>query len=313
MKDMEDNYKQRIPLEKIDFINCRYKLSKNKTDERLEKSIGQNGIIDPPVLIDSGRKYTILCGHNRLFIARKLGMDAVNAIVIEKATAESLIKSAILKVFNNELGPVGKAKLIILLRDDFKFDNHILCGVAEKIEMPREVIETDILKRILNMPSSLKDYLDFKDINIKIIRSILGLPDEGIEILDRWLFHATMRTNVFKSIISCIIDIHKRDKTFEEIKKIDPETFDDRRRRENYIHNRILQIRYPEYTAMKERADKIIKDICNTGVFVDFPEYFEGDSIDLRITVKKRDRAEGLKKILEKINTEEIQKLLDLL
>ena len=306
--------KLKISLNEIDLENRYYKLSRNLTDEKLKRSISACGIIEPPVLLERNNRYIIITGHNRISAAAGLGIQSIDSTVIKQLDYDILANCAVIKCYRNEIGPVGRARLIIIIRKDFNPEKESMLKLARDIELPAEFINDPVLPdRILNLPDGLKDYLDYKDISIKTIKNILRLPDESIIKLNEWVSGITLRANIFKNIIEYLIDIYKKNKSLELISEIDLSSIDDRRLRETYLHDRIFKLRYPQYSDRKEKSDGIIKYFNSMGFKIESPQYFEGEDIALRFLINKRDDLCLLGERLKNINMDDIKKLLELL
>jgi hypothetical protein len=314
MINLSEFQKQQIPLREIDLENNYYKLSRNIIDEKLERSISACGILDLPLLLEKDDKFIITNGHNRLGIISRLGIPSIYAIIIKELNYEILVNNALLKFYTNQIGPVGRLKLFSILKNDFNPGKEYMLRLAKIFELPVELInDTGLLDRVINLPERLKDYLDFRDINLKIIKNVLRLPDDAVQKLNEWSADMTIRTNIFKNITEYLLDIYKREKTRAQICEIDLSAIDDRRSREVFLHDQLFKTRYPEYSKLKEKADDIIKHFNSRGFKINFPEYFEGDEIELRLTVNKRDNLNHVEERLGNINIDDIKKLLELL
>ena len=306
--------KSKISLNKIDLENRYYKLSRNIINEKLERSISACGIIEPPLLLEKKNRYVIITGHNRINTAKQLGIKSIDSAVIKKLKYETLVNSSLLKYYRGEIGPAGRARLIIIIRKEFNPDTESMLRLAKIFELQAEFInDPGLSERILNLPDGLKDYVDYKDINIKTIKNILRLPDSAIQKLNEWVSDITLRANIFKNIIEYLIDIHKKDRSLKMIYDINPASIEDRRLREICLHDRLFKIRYPEYSELRERAGDIIKIFNGAGIKIDIPEYFEGEEIALHFPINKRDNLNLVEERLKNINMDDIKKLLELL
>jgi hypothetical protein len=187
------------------------------------------------------------------------------------------------------------------------------------MQLPADFLSADRLEKIISLPEPLKKYLDSKDIGFKIIKNILRLSEDICILLSNWVMDTGIRINIFKSIIDILVDITKINKENTDLSKlnridiISNISIDSTARKDEELYREIYKIRYPEYTEMKSKADKIVGDLSKNGLKIDFPKYFESDEIGILLTVNKRNNIEGFKKTLDQINTEGLKKLLDLL
>ena len=79
------------------------------------------------------------------------------------------------------------------------------------------------------------------------------------------------------------------------------------------LNDGIFCLRYPEFSRLKSKSDRIIDELSCKGLSIDFPEYFEKGSIALKLEInKKSDLSNELKKIIT-INSEKLKELISLL
>ena len=187
------------------------------------------------------------------------------------------------------------------------------------MQIPVDFIYADQFEKVLSLGEPLKKYLDLKDIGFKIINNILRLPDEARILLSNWVIDAGIRVNIFKSIVDLVVDINKKNKTDKIpalLSRIDLSAGDsigNTARKDEALYSELFKIRYPEYTDIKLKAGKIITDLMKDGLEIDFPDYFERDEIGISLKINKRDNVEGFNKMLSRINTDALKRLLDLL
>lgn len=310
-----DNLAKSILLEEIDFKNRCFKISKNHIDDRFIKSIKNFGILEPPVLIKDEVKYTVLFGFNRLDALNKLGKKSINAVIIDRIDSELYIEYALLKCIRNEIGPAGKIKLISILTDHCSIEDKRLIALGERgFNIPEEfILSHSRIKAVNSLPEIIKDYIDLKDINFRLIKDLLKLPGEVISQIAVWIEYTGMRVNIFKRVLENLIDIYRRDNNLNQIKNIEFKLIEDRKERERCIYKHLFKIRYPEYSCLKQKANTIVEFYLERGILIDLPEYFEGDSINIIFRVKKGDDFKSFRKKLDYIDEEKIDDLLGML
>ncbi len=314
MTSCSEYQSQKISIKSIDLENEYYKLSKPVIDDALKKSIEAFGVLEPPLFLNKDKRYIILSGHNRLKILNQLDVEWVDSFITNDLSQNLFLKYSLLKSHRNEIGPIGKARLIQTLKYDLDTDTDTLLLVAKNINLPVEFIQRfELLDRLVELPKNLKDYLDLRDIGFKTIKRTLRLPGDAILLLDEWTRAANMRTNIFKSIVEYLFDINKRDKSLGKLKDIDLSSVEDRRHKEDLIYEAMFNIRYPEYSSLKKRADSIISEYKKKGFDIEFPRFFEGDEIELRVDINKKEGTGTIKDRLSKIDVEGLKELLEML
>ncbi|MFC1670515.1 hypothetical protein ACFL20_08985, partial [Spirochaetota bacterium] len=297
-------------LDKVDSINRYFKISRNIIDQSFYKSVKESGILEMPVLKKEEGKFVVIFGHNRIDYLRKLGFKHVNTVVVNEILPDDYIDYIKLKCYRNEIGPVGKVKLLSILRDHFNIeDGRLLREGSRGLDVPEGIILNSI-DRVIALPQNLKDYLDIRDIGFKIIRDLLSLPQKVLDIVSLWVDYSYMRVNVFKRIISMISDIFQRDGTIENILAVELKEIDDSRGKEEYILEQLYRIRYPQYSSMKNGADEIVKLFSREGVAVEYPDYLQGSMIKLSVNLQ---RGDNMNKLREKINKFDDERILELI
>ncbi|MCP4135721.1 MAG: ParB N-terminal domain-containing protein [bacterium] len=319
-----------VSLETIDLQNRDFKISRKHIDEKLERSIQNFGILEPILLLKekNREKYRVIFGFNRLDTLAKTGNTTVPAIIPENMEPGLYMRYLSVKSYRNEIGPAGKIKAVSILKEMLKAsqESHAiqksqfrkLCKTG--LNLPDEFIENESLIDSFNsLPPVLPDYFDSKDINFRAIKDTLKLPAEALMQLTQWLEWidpAGLRVNIFKGIIDLMTDIYRRDKNKTSIQISIPaehNNFTDRRKKEEYIYRELFKIRYPEYSAQKEKIDSIINEFASHGIAIKYPEYFEGETIDITLSVNKKEKSQQLKNKLEYIDNNKISLLLEML
>ena len=312
-----------ILVNEIDFSYDEFKISRPPGDERLRQSIHSAGLLEPPVLFKDNNLYRIIFGHNRLAVLKEMDSaesgSGVFCHIADQPDTDLFIRQASLKNYRGEIGPIGKIRFIRILREKFCSGEKNIISVAKNMQIPDDILNPEQIENILFLPESLKIYLDVKDIGFKIIKKILRLPGDFHILISRWVSESDIRVNIFKSIIDLVSDINKKDKMQPVLAEIDirlpaaSELTKSAVRKDEMLYRELFRRRYPEYTNIKLKADKIINDLVKPGIAIDFPEYFEKNEIGLLFRINKNDNVEGFSNVLAKIDLDSLRKLLELL
>jgi hypothetical protein len=304
-----------VLLNDINFDDRYFRISRDYIDQGLMASIRNFGVLDPPVVMQVSGKFRVVFGFNRLRILGNLGHEAVPAVILDRIEPEWYIKQVILKCQRNECGPVGRLKILVLLKDAFSVDSDRMAVIGEHgLHIPEDfIVNGSFLNSVMNLPDSVKRYIDCKDIQYKIIRRLADLPRYAIDSVAGWLDAGMLRVNIFKSIVDMIADICARDGNLSRIDIIQPDASADLKRWDDYLFERIYRARYPAYTSLKTKADDIVQHYSSRGIRIDYPPYFEGDSLKLTVTLQKRDNPDMIMKKMNAIDTAKLKELLDLL
>lgn len=319
---------EKVLLSDIDYENDFYKLSKNPPDGKLVTSIRNYGILDPPLLLrDTGSDQstgnshmpphgylTILFGHNRLRILRDLDYQSVDARVMDRIDPSTFLSYALLKNYRSAIGPIARIKLIAILKYTFNLDDGEIASICRSdLKVPDFFYRSyAVIQSVIGLPAELKDYIDNREIGYKVIKNLLALKRDDLSLLNSWIERINFRVNYFKDIVDFMVDIGKRSGGAGDLSSIDISTIEGRSEGEELVYREVFRIRYPEYSRMIAEADDIVRRMRRVGVDVDFPRYFEGSSITVKVSLEKGG-ADKLAELLEKIDRREIERLLDLL
>lgn len=308
------NALKNISLEDVDLEDRYFKISRNGIGDELRSSIRDFGVLDPPVLIDGGGRYRVMFGFNRIDVLRGMGIQSVDALVVPGVDPEFFINRALLKCLRNEAGPVGRLRLLTIM-SDLGTDGGRTREIAMKgLRVPAECAgDIPFLESVMALPGPVKDYLDRRDMQMRIIRDIVRLPGEAVAALSRWLSFEPMRVNIFRSVIDMLADIHDRDGDVRFVEGITPDGIRDRKEWEEYLHGSVFRARYPEYDSLKKEADEIARYFSSRGILLDYPRYFEGDRVGLTVTIGKRDDLESARKKINDADLSRLKRLLELL
>jgi ParB family chromosome partitioning protein len=90
--------------------------------EELERSIRQHGILQPLQLAELNGQLVLIDGLHRLYIAKKLGMKTVPAIIKPMTEDQLLITNLIMNRQRGKSNPAHEAKILAKLVDEYGYD-----------------------------------------------------------------------------------------------------------------------------------------------------------------------------------------------
>jgi len=290
--------------------NDYFKISRNLKSNELAVSLKNFGMLEKPFLIKQNDSFYPLTCHNRIEIVSELNFPAIESYILDLPLLEIFIKNLYVKIYRNECGPIGRIKAFNILRNYFNVTQTEVADIARKVlKIPYEIFSDEkVLSTIEGMPETLKNYIDIKDIPFKLIKDLVLLDDMLIAELNRWIEKIQIRLNIFKKLVDYLFDIRRRDGYFNVIDNDLLMQMDDR-----MLHDYVFKVRYPEYVLKKENAEKIIAQLSVNGISVDYPEFFERDSILLKFLIHKKDKGEIISELASGIDVNRIDELLSLL
>ena len=299
-----------IPISSIDLSENLYKISKNFLQDELIVSVKNFGILRPPAVFPFDDGFRLLTGHNRIGAAVKASLESVPVFVYDRPSADVLAREALLKSFTGEIGPAGKLRLLSLLKNNFSADEDFIVKTCRLgLGLPERVFDEDWLDRFDRLEQPVKDYFDNKDAPFSLIDMYMSLPSDSAQGLARQLMLFPIRINIFRKIVTMLLDIVRRGGNMT----LFSDTQLSGRQGEQELLRKIFEERYPEYSALKKRSDEIISALSAAGTEIEFPEFFEGGSLSVKIALKKRDGAKALAAKAGRLDEVLLQELIDML
>jgi len=284
-----------IPLSKIDVGDETYFVGSIGDISQLINSIKERELINQPILREKGEKYRIICGRKRLHACRELMLNEVLSKVYEsdEISNEECLKLVFYE--NRErLSDMEKAELV------FKFKE--LCNFAESELIQRALRclgissspkNLEMYRHLAELEEEIKEAFYSQRITIEQAITLSELESSArVEILRKALLRFKLNTNETREAVREIQEIGFRDKksvkdTIDEIlSKINlAEVKSDSFRRE------LKLMRYPILSQIEEEFRDCLKSlILPKEVTIHYPQYFEGNYVEIRMRVESAER-----------------------
>lgn len=304
----------RITIKEIVFSDETYRIGREPADDRLCVSLRRFGMLRPPVLLEGARGYTIVSGFYRLTAVAGLGWEALDCIPVRSVDPEWFLARALEKEYRREIGPVGKLRLAGVLDTLFSSEQARLKDMCVRgFGIPEQVLgDMPFRQCVLGLPGPLRDYCDAKDIGYRVLAKLVSLPAGVLSNMSLWVSNSRMKVNLFRAIVDMLDDIIRRDGDAGFLAGIDGGPGDEAAR-DAYIHDRIFEARYPEYSAMKDRAGRITGEYSASGISVTLPRGMDGPVIRVSIDLDTRDGVGGAMKKVRLLDEKRIGELLGII
>src|SRR5437899_10616742 len=123
--------------------------------DKLAQSIRANGIVQPIVVREFGKRYQIVAGERRWRAAQRAELRRIPA-VIKEVSDEKLLELALVEnIQRQELNPIEEAKAYRKLIDTIGLTQEM---VAERVGKERSVITTSL--RLLRLPGEIQRVIE---------------------------------------------------------------------------------------------------------------------------------------------------------
>jgi ParB family transcriptional regulator, chromosome partitioning protein len=149
--------------------------------KELSQSIKQHGVLQPIIVVRSGKGYKIVAGERRWRAAQSAGLNHIPAIVRSLEELEQVELALIENVQRVDLSPLEQALSVYRLQQQF---NLSLESIAQKLGKAQSTVSN--LTRLLQLPENARDALTDGKISEGHARAILALknfPEKQNELL----------------------------------------------------------------------------------------------------------------------------------
>lgn len=140
--------------------------------KELSDSLKTHGILQPLVVVESGKGYTIVAGERRYHAAKMAGLSHVPALVRSLEELERLEISLIENVQRVDLSPLEQARSIVRLNEQFSMS---LQDIAKRLGKANTTVIN--ITRLLQLPDFAMSALSEGKITEGHARSVLALKD----------------------------------------------------------------------------------------------------------------------------------------
>lgn len=252
-----------VPMDKI-IVNPSQprKYFKDEALEELSGSIKEYGVLQPILLRDDGKSYTIIAGERRYKAAKLAGLEKIPAIIKAMDSREVALIALVENVQREDLNFLEEARAYKKLMDDFGLTQ---IEIAEKMNKKQSTISNKI--RLLSLPEEIQSSILEKNLTERHARALLKLGDEDD------------RKQVIKRIVQNNLNVKQTEKLIEEISQKKEESL----RRKNKIN----YISYKIYLNTLRKAFNQIKEMEKNAIF---EQEDKGDYLEVKIVLPKKDR-----------------------
>lgn len=259
-KDIAVTY---IQMDKI-FANPSQprKIFKDEALEELSGSIKEYGVLQPILLRDDGKGYTIIAGERRFKAAKLAGLDKIPAIIKTMDSREVALIALVENVQREDLNFLEEARGYKKLMDDFGLTQ---TEIAEKMNKKQSTISNKI--RLLTLPEDIQESILNNNLTERHARALLKLGDEDD------------RRQVIKRIVDNSLNVKQTERLIEEIQA----------KKEDALRkkNKINYISYKIYLNTLRKAFNQIKEMEKNAIFM---QEDKGEYLEVKIVLPKKDR-----------------------
>ncbi len=141
--------------------------------KELVNSIRESGVIQPLIVRKAGEKYEIVAGERRWRAAKEVGLDFVPAVVRKYDDATMMEVALIENMQRSDLNPMEEAEGLRNMMEKLGITQ---AEVAKKMGMSKTAVSNSL--RLLNLPDSIRKFVEKGDMTMGQVRPLFGVGDE---------------------------------------------------------------------------------------------------------------------------------------
>ena len=299
-----------VLVDQIQTGDHTFKITTNTETTELVRSISAVGLLQPPVLMKTGRDFTVVCGFRRIDACENLHMARIPARILQSNISK--ITCAQIAVSDNAsqraLNIVEQSRAYALIRK-FADRSTAWLKIAESTGLAGSQSAMDRIIPVAGMPGPLQDAILEGSIALPIALQISHLKHDDAKALCCFFRQVTTGLNIQRELLELISDISRRDDipiarliaqadTIEIIGNTDfpaPQ-------KAQHLRTMLKAKRYPELSKAEASYNQKVKTLqLNPRIQIHPPRFFEGPSYRLSLTVDSRRQLKSLQSDLEKL------------
>jgi ParB family transcriptional regulator, chromosome partitioning protein len=289
---MEFNY-QPVRLDRINTGNTQFRISTGAASAELVASIGQVGLINPPILKEEIDGYNIVSGFKRIEACRQLKMAEVFARILDAGLEmDRCIQIAIADNSSHRALNIIEQSRAVELLSGYHAGLGQLVSAAESAGLSINPDMAAKLRKLAVMNDLLKTGLLNGAIALPVALQLHDMDDPAFcGTLAQLLIELGLSLNRQREICEWIVAICRRDgMTAAQLLSINAiksrlQNGDlDRRQKAQAIRNELKKIRYPNMVRFERRFSDIVEKLnLPKGTWLTAPQHFESPIYSLKL------------------------------
>jgi ParB family chromosome partitioning protein len=284
---------QTISLDKIDLQNEEFRITTGTEDDDLQASIGQLGLISPPVLIKRNSAYVIVSGFRRISVGRKLGWPETLARILDPETDTlGCVRIAIAdNALSRPLNLIETSRALHKLSSSIS-DIKQLSKAAESCGLPGSYSIIHKIKGLCLMPTAIQHGILNDTISLSMANHLAGLEHDDALVFAGLFERFKLSLGKQREIVTLISEIaHRDDLSIGQVLAHDKIQFVlnneelDRGHLERELRTFLRQWRYPRIVKAENSYNSHLKKLkLGPNIKLTPPREFEGSGYSLTLT-----------------------------
>ena len=304
------NDTQNIKLSAVTVEDDTYRITTNPKIDDLVASIGQIGLIHPPIVKQTPSEYLVISGFRRIAACGYLGWQEIPARILDAdvGVAQCINLAIAENALQRPLNLIEIFRSIRLLSSTI-IDDEILTQTASKLGLPSDPGLMRKIKKIGDLDPSIQEAILANTISLAMATELAKLePDDG-KALTKIFTRLKIGLNTQRELMTLLDEIaHRENSTIGDLlnenvirRILDDHNLDgaqQRRRIQEYLRQR----RFPAISHIKNEFKKQIKKLqLGKQISLTPPKDFEGSNYTLKLTFSSLSELEELQGRLDRI------------
>ena len=300
---------QPVPIDRIDTSDRTFKITTTIDKTDLTPSIRSVGVLQPPVLIEKGERWCIVCGFRRISASKALKMKEIPAFVLNGRSLTQCVRIAISdNACQRSLNVVEQARSFALIN---RIETHpeARAKIAVTSGLPASQAAMERILPVADMPASLQAGLLSGNIALPVALQIDRLNNADAKALGNLLGQISTGLNIQRELLDTILDISKRDRATvadlignEKIQAILNNEEISVPQRVQRLRLLLKKLRYPSLRQAEEAFDQMLKSLkLNSRLQLQPPRFFEGKNYRASFSFDSREQLRMLQAELDKL------------
>jgi ParB family chromosome partitioning protein len=294
----------------IDTADHTFKLTTQTESSDLARSIDAIGILHPPLLIQKGKTFLVVSGFRRLAACEALAMPAIPARVVPSDLPQiDCARFAIAdNAFQRPLNLVEQSRGFALLRRYAGSPSEAL-QMAASVGLPDSRAALDRLLPIAEMSESMQTAIVEGSIALAVALEISQHNADDAIALSDFFRRINAGLNVQRELLTWIGEISIRDGLSvvdllgqNDIAAIMAHRQSSAPQKVRQLRRLLRSWRYPEISSAEEAYRQTVKSLrLPSSIQIQPPQFFEGRSYRLTLSVNSRRQLRSLLPEIEKV------------
>ena len=310
-----------VPLSRIDTTDDTYRITTRTDGDDLLVSIRNEGVLNPPFVIEKATRFTIVSGFRRLAACKKLGLEEITVRVLEP-TLSSLQYLRLAIADNTFQRPID---LIETSRSLHKLSVHLSRGAnliesASALGLPSNPSAIEKIKDLCLLPDRIQSALMADTISLSMAMDLKNLAPECAVAFAQLFEEFKLSLNKQREVMTLVKEIARRDDISEQMVLEDRQLQDivhdpnlDRGHKARQLRIYLRQRRFPQIVEAESRFEYLRKqlDLGNDLKMIP-PKDFEGTTYTVSMSFSSIAQLKALHAKLNRMITHPgLQKILE--